>query len=93
LNFSLPADIVFRKRPLSGPFSSGKLGAMIKTDKHGRPTEAIGSMGEEALYRSGLQLQTPDAIDKILHRFNKLSNKDSRIMADLVEYDELGLPK
>ena len=66
---------------------------MIKTDKRGRPSEAIGPMGEEALYRDGLQLQMPDAIDKILHRFNKLSNKDSSIMADLVEYDELGLPK
>ena len=66
---------------------------MIKTDNRGQAPEAASLIGEEALDRKGLQLQTSDEIDKILHRFNKLSNKDSRIMADLVEYDELGLPK
>ena len=66
---------------------------MIKTDNRGQTPEAASLIGEEALDRKGMQLQTSDEIDKILHRFNTLSNKDSRIMADLVEYDKLGLPK
>lgn len=57
--------------------------------------EAIVLLEEAVAARASTQLQTQtrDEIDKILDRYEKLPTKDTRPMADLIEYDELGLPQ
>jgi len=65
---------------------------MAITNNPTRTPEVVAPFGEEAHDRNELQCRIPDEIDKILDRFAKLRIKDSRIMNDLVNYDELGLP-
>ena len=55
--------------------------------------EAIVLLEEAVLARASSTRQTRDEIYDILDRYHKLPTKDQRPMHDLVEYDELGLPK
>jgi hypothetical protein len=66
-----------------------------EADNHRRTLtqEAIVLLEEAVLARAKSQIQTRDEIDQILDRYEKLNTKDPRPMADLVEYDALGLPK
>jgi hypothetical protein len=49
---------------------------------------------EEALLaRANRQQPSRDEIEEILNRFDKLPTPDSRPMSEIIEYDELGLPK
>ena len=55
--------------------------------------EAIVLLEEALVARAKAQHPDRDEIDRILSRFDKLPTLDSRQMSDLIEYDELGLPK
>jgi hypothetical protein len=55
--------------------------------------EAIVLLEEAVLARALSTRQTRDEIDDILDRYHKLPTKDQGPMQDMVEYDELGLPK
>lgn len=62
---------------------------------HGRSInhEAIVLLEEALLARAKAQHQGRDDIDEILNRFDKLPTTDERPMSEIIEYDELGLPK
>ena len=55
--------------------------------------EAIVLLEEAVVARASSQFSKRDEIDKILDRYEKLPTKDARALAELIEYDELGLPK
>ncbi len=55
--------------------------------------EAIVLLEEALLARAKKQQPSRDEIDEILNRFDKLPTPDSRPMSEIIEYDELGLPK
>lgn len=55
--------------------------------------EAIVLLEEALLARAKAPHQSRDEIDEILDRFDKLATLDSRTMSEIIEYDELGLPK
>jgi hypothetical protein len=55
--------------------------------------EAIVLLEEALLARAKTQQQSRDEIDEILNRFDKLPTSDARPMSEIIEYDELGLPK
>jgi hypothetical protein len=76
-----------------------QLKSLIKreADNHRRTLtqEAIVLLEEAMLARaaSHLQSHTRDEIDRILDRYEKLPTKDARALPDIIEYDELGLPR
>jgi len=78
--------------PNWGLFPFSELNEMIISTYITRIATTVALFRGKAFHEKGLQLHMSDEIDKILQRFNELNNCDSRIMADLVEYDELGLP-
>lgn len=55
--------------------------------------EAIVLLEEALLARANRQQPSRDEIEEILNRFDKLPTPDSRPMSEIIEYDELGLPK
>lgn len=55
--------------------------------------EAIVLLEEALLARAKKQQPSRDEIDEILNRFDKLPTPDARPMSEIIEYDELGLPK
>jgi hypothetical protein len=55
--------------------------------------EAIVLLEEAVVARASSQLNTREEIAMILDRYEKLATKDKRPMAEIIEYDELGLPK
>jgi hypothetical protein len=55
--------------------------------------EAIVLLEEALLARAKAQHQSRDEVDEILNRFDKLPTTDQRPMSEIIEYDELGLPK
>lgn len=55
--------------------------------------EAIALLEEALLARAKIQRHSRDEIEEILNRFDKLPTADARPMAEIIEYDELGLPK
>ena len=55
--------------------------------------EAIVLLEEAMLARASSHHPTRDTIDEILDRYQKLPTINNRPMDDIIEYDELGLPK
>ena len=55
--------------------------------------EAIVLLEEALVARAAAALNPRDKISKILDRYEKLPTRDERPMAEMIEYDELGLPK
>ncbi len=62
---------------------------------HGRSIneETIVLLKEALAARAKPQSQRTDGVDEILNRFNALATVDERPMSEIIEYDELGLPK
>lgn len=55
--------------------------------------EAIVLLEEALLARAKARYPHREEIDEILRRFDKLPTLDAHPMSELIEYDELGLPK
>ena len=55
--------------------------------------EAIVLLEEALLARARVKRASLDAVDEILNRFDKFPTTDQRPMSEIIEYDELGLPK
>ena len=55
--------------------------------------EAIVLLEEALLARARAKRASLDAVDEILNRFDKFPTTDQRPMSEIIEYDELGLPK
>lgn len=55
--------------------------------------EAIVLIEEALAARAGLAISPRDEISKILDLYDKLPTRDERPMSEMIEYDELGLPK
>jgi hypothetical protein len=55
--------------------------------------ECIALLEEALLARAQAERRTRDQIDDILERFDKLPTRDPRPLSEMIEYDELGLPK
>lgn len=74
-----------------------QLKTLIKreADTHRRSLtqEAIVLLEEAVASRASVALNPRDEIAKILDRYEQLPTKDARPMAEIIEYDELGLPK
>lgn len=74
-----------------------QLRTLIKreADSHRRSLtqEAIVLMEEALAMRAAAVIKPRDEIAKILDRYEKLPTKDARPMDEMIEYDELGLPK
>lgn len=55
--------------------------------------EAIALLEEALLARAQKQAPTRDEIDEILERYESLPSRSSRPLSEIIEFDELGLPK
>ena len=55
--------------------------------------EAIVLIEEALAARASVALSPRDEISKILELYEKLPTRDPRPMSEMIEYDELGLPK
>lgn len=55
--------------------------------------EAIVLLEEALLARAQKVPRTRDEIDEILERFDRLPTRDAKPLAEMIEFDELGLPK
>lgn len=55
--------------------------------------ETIVLLEEALLARARLQKQSQEDVEDILKRYAALPTLDARPAADIIEYDELGLPK
>jgi hypothetical protein len=66
-----------------------------EADRHRRTLtqEAIVLLEEAVAARRSPQSRTRDEIAEILDLYEKLPTKDSRPMTEIIDYDELGLPK
>ena len=66
-----------------------------EADDHRRSLtqEAIVLIEEGLLARAASHSLKRDQIDEILDRYHQLPTIDKRPMNDIIEYDELGLPK
>lgn len=73
------------------------LRAVIKreADDHRRTLtqEAIVLLEEAVLARASSRVPRRDEINRILDSYKKLPTLDTRPLSDIIEYDELGLPK
>lgn len=64
-----------------------------ETHRRSLTQEAIVLMEEALAARAAATLKPRDEIAKILDRYEKLPTRDARPMEEMIEYDELGLPK
>ncbi len=55
--------------------------------------EAIALLEEALLARAQTMRHTRDEIDDILDRFDRLPTRDALPLSEMIEFDELGLPK
>lgn len=55
--------------------------------------EAIALLEEALLARARSARDARQEIDAILERFDQLPTRDARPLAEMIEYDDLGLPK
>jgi hypothetical protein len=55
--------------------------------------EAIVLLEEALAARAAAALNPRDEIAKILDRYEKLPTRDGRPLAEMIEYDEFGLPR
>ena len=55
--------------------------------------EAIALLEEALVARAQKVRPTRNEIDEILARFDRLPTRDARPLSEMIEYDELGLPK
>ncbi|MDE2617387.1 MAG: Arc family DNA-binding protein [Burkholderiales bacterium] len=55
--------------------------------------EAIALLEEALLARAQRQTPTRDEIDEILDRYNSLPDRSDKPLSEMIEFDELGLPK
>ncbi|MBK6998513.1 MAG: hypothetical protein IPH35_00535 [Rhodoferax sp.] len=55
--------------------------------------EVIVLLEEALLARARLQTQIQEDVEDILKRYAALPTRDARPVSDIIEYDEIGLPK